>query len=80
MTVAGESSNGYNDCGLYLNGVNGSTSYGGDCALWEDSSTWNTSTKAGVTQFALAQMDTLGDWFFWTWKVSSTSSSPPNTS
>ncbi|KAJ7886829.1 glycoside hydrolase [Mycena olivaceomarginata] len=69
VTVAGEFSNGYNDCGLYLNGVNGSTSYGGDCALWEDSSTWNTSTKAGVMQFALAQMDTLGDWFFWTWKV-----------
>ncbi|KAJ7017163.1 glycoside hydrolase family 5 protein [Mycena alexandri] len=69
VTVAGEFSNGYNDCGLYLTGVNGSQSYGGDCSLWEDSSTWNTSVKAGVMQFALASMDALGDWFFWTWKI-----------
>ncbi|KAJ7355225.1 glycoside hydrolase [Mycena albidolilacea] len=69
VTVAGEWSNGYNDCGLYLNGVNGSHSYGGDCSLWEDSSTWNATVKAGVQQFALASMDALGDWFFWTWKI-----------
>ncbi|KAJ7846590.1 glycoside hydrolase superfamily [Mycena olivaceomarginata] len=54
VTVAGEFSSGYNDCGLYLNRVNGSTSYG-----------W-------VMPFALAQIDTLGDWFFWTWKIGNT--------
>ncbi|KAJ7185898.1 glycoside hydrolase [Mycena filopes] len=69
VTVAGEFSNGYNDCGLYLTGVNGTQSYGGDCALWEDSSSWNASVKTGVMQFALASMDALGDWFFWTWKI-----------
>ncbi|KAJ7035081.1 glycoside hydrolase family 5 protein [Mycena alexandri] len=68
VTVAGEFSNGYNDCGLYLTGVNGTQSYGGDCSLWLDSSTWNDTVKAGVQQFALASMDATQDWFFWTWK------------
>jgi hypothetical protein len=69
VTITGEFSNGYNDCVLYVRGVNGSTMYGGDCNFWEDSSTWNTTTIAGVREFALASMDALGDWFFWTWKV-----------
>ncbi|KAF7359593.1 Glycoside hydrolase family 5 protein [Mycena venus] len=69
VTVAGEFSNGYNDCGLYLTGVNGTQSYGGDCSLWLDASTWNDTTKAGVKQFALASMDATQDWFFWTWKI-----------
>ncbi|KAJ7481290.1 glycoside hydrolase family 5 protein [Mycena galericulata] len=69
VTVAGEFSNGYNDCGLFLTGVNGTQSYGGDCSLWMDSSTWNATVKAGVMEFALASMDAMQDWFFWTWKV-----------
>ncbi|KAK7017753.1 glycoside hydrolase family 5 protein [Favolaschia claudopus] len=70
VTIAGEFSNGYNDCGLYLQGVNGTTSYGGNCVEeWEDSSKWTAETKAGVKAFALASMDALGDWFFWTWKI-----------
>jgi len=69
VTVAGEFSNGYNDCGLYLTGVNGTQAYGGNCSLWEDASTWNDTTKAGVKQFALASMDATQDWFFWTWKI-----------
>ncbi|KAJ6565741.1 glycoside hydrolase superfamily, partial [Mycena sp. CBHHK59/15] len=69
VTVAGEFSNGYNDCGLYLTGVNGTTHYGVDCDLWQDSSTWNATVKAGVMQFALASMDTMQDWFFWMWKI-----------
>ncbi|KAJ7892517.1 glycoside hydrolase family 5 protein [Mycena olivaceomarginata] len=69
VTVAGEFSNGYNDCGLYLTGVNGTQSYGGDCSLWMDASTWNETTKAGIKQFALASMDATQDWFFWTWKI-----------
>ncbi|KAJ7132694.1 glycoside hydrolase family 5 protein [Mycena filopes] len=69
VTVAGEWSNGYNDCGLYLTGVNGTQHYGGDCSLWMDSSTWNATVKAGVQALAMASMDALGDWFFWTWKI-----------
>ncbi|KAJ7895010.1 hypothetical protein B0H13DRAFT_1885734 [Mycena leptocephala] len=34
VAVAGEFSNGYNDCGLYLTGVNGTQSYGGNRDLW----------------------------------------------
>ncbi|KAJ6552610.1 hypothetical protein DFH09DRAFT_1319059 [Mycena vulgaris] len=69
VAVAGEFSNGYNDCGLCLTGVNGSQHYGGDCALWEDSSTSNASVTAGVREFALASMVVVQDWFFWTWKI-----------
>ncbi|KAJ7071561.1 glycoside hydrolase [Mycena amicta] len=69
ITIAGEFSNGFNDCGLYLHGVNGTTTYGGDCNYWQDASQWNTSVKAGLEAFALGQMDALQDWFFWTWKI-----------
>jgi hypothetical protein len=40
-----------------------------DCTLWEDSSNWNETLKAGLLELALAQMDAMRDWFFWTWKV-----------
>jgi hypothetical protein len=69
VTMAGEFSNGFNDCALYLKGVPGSYSYGGNCDDWLDSSNWTLGTKAGIKNLALAQMDVLQDWFFWTWKV-----------
>ncbi|KAF8623392.1 hypothetical protein AX17_007430 [Amanita inopinata Kibby_2008] len=78
VTVAGEFSNGYNDCGLFLKGVQGTmgvTSYGGDCSYWEDASQWNETIKAGVQRFAMASMDALGDYFFWTWKIGNSSTS-----
>ncbi|KAF9014848.1 glycoside hydrolase [Hymenopellis radicata] len=61
FTYAGEWSNGYNDCGSH--------SYAGDCGAWEDATTWDDSTKAGVAAFNAAQMDALKDFFFWTWKI-----------
>ncbi|KAF5381908.1 hypothetical protein D9757_007571 [Collybiopsis confluens] len=69
VTVAGEFSAGYNDCGLFLKGVPGSSTYGGNCDLWQDASTWNATVKAGVKAFALASMDAMQNWFFWTWKI-----------
>jgi glucan 1,3-beta-glucosidase len=69
VTVAGEFSNGFNDCGLYLHGVGGVPTYGGNCDDWTDASNWNASTKAGIQAFAMASMDALQNWFFWTWKV-----------
>ncbi|KAF9449262.1 glycoside hydrolase family 5 protein [Macrolepiota fuliginosa MF-IS2] len=69
VTYAGEFSNGFNDCGLFLNGVGSSVSYGGDCGYWQDASLWNDTVKAGLKQFAMGSMDALGDWFFWTWKI-----------
>jgi hypothetical protein len=55
---------------LFLLGVGLSPSYGGNCSDWQDSSNWTAGTKAGLMAFASATMDALGDWFFWTWKVS----------
>ncbi|KAJ7054682.1 glycoside hydrolase family 5 protein [Mycena amicta] len=69
VTVAGEFSNGYNDCGLYVDGVNGTAQFVGDCTLFEDSTNWNASMKAGLMQFTLASMDATQNWFFWTWKI-----------
>jgi len=69
VTVAGEWSLGFNDCGLFLRGVNTPAVYGGDCAQWQDASGWDDATKAGLTALAMAQMDTFGDYFFWTWKI-----------
>lgn len=77
VTYAGEFSNGFNDCGLFLNGVHGATSYGGDCGFWQDASGWNDSVKAGLKHFAMASMDALGDWFFWTWKIANSTAGHP---
>ncbi|KAF8341007.1 glycoside hydrolase family 5 protein [Amanita rubescens] len=73
VTYSGEFSYGYNDCGLFLRGVQGSmgpTTYGGNCSFWEDSAQWNETTKAGIGRFGMASMDALRDYFFWTWKAS----------
>jgi glucan 1,3-beta-glucosidase len=69
VSIAGEFTASYNDCGLFVDGVGGTPSYGGNCDMWQDSSTWNASTKAGVMAFTLASMDALQNWFFWTWKA-----------
>lgn len=69
VTVAGEFSNGFNDCGLFIHGVGGVATYGGNCDDWTDSSNWDAATKAGIQAFAMASMDALQNWFFWTWKV-----------
>ena len=72
-TVAGEFSNAINDCGLYLIGVNQSANYGEGCEYWMDANGWSDATKEGLLNFALASMDALGDYFFWTWKVGNSS-------
>ena len=65
-----------NDCGLWVRGVGGEASYGGDCSPWEDASTWDDSVKSGLMQFALSSMDSLQNYFFWTWKVTLLNHSP----
>ena len=59
VTIAGEFSNAINDCGLFVNGVGGGHSYGGDCTLWTDSSLWNQTIVDGLHDFMLASMDAL---------------------
>ncbi|KAH7929557.1 glycoside hydrolase family 5 protein [Leucogyrophana mollusca] len=73
VTIAGEFSNGYNQCGLFLTGVGNDASYGDACALFLDASQWNATVKAGLQEFALASMDALQNYFFWTWKIGNSS-------
>lgn len=73
VTIAGEFSNGYNDCGLFLEGTTPYTPSYGDCTMWNDYTTWNDTIREGVMNFALASMDALQNYFFWTWKVGNSS-------
>jgi len=81
LTTAGEWSNAVTDCGLFLNGVGLGTRYEGDyadggawtrigsCEVWTDYASYTDDTKNAILQFALASMDALQDYFFWTWKI-----------
>ena len=87
MTTAGEFSNAVTDCGLFLNNVGEGTRYEGtyssggpwpsqgSCTPWTDWQSWDQTTKNGIMQFALASMDALQNWFFWTWKIGPSSQS-----
>ncbi|KAL4079041.1 glycoside hydrolase family 5 protein [Scleroderma citrinum] len=72
VSIAGEFSNGYNPCGLFVTGVPDNTLT--ECALFLDASQWNATMKAGLQEFAMASMDALQNWFFWTWKVGNSTS------
>ncbi|KAF5324525.1 hypothetical protein D9611_004572 [Ephemerocybe angulata] len=77
---AGEFSNAVNDCGLFLNEVNGGSRYEGDyirgtfprvgsCTTWTDYASYTPAMKDGLKKFAMASMDALQNYFFWTWKI-----------
>ena len=71
VNIAGEYSNGFNDCGFWLRGPgNDGVQKNPDCAFWGDYTNWNGTVKEGLKNFALASMDALMYPFFWTWKVS----------
>ncbi|KAG6334871.1 hypothetical protein ID866_4212 [Astraeus odoratus] len=85
LTGAGEWSNAVTDCGLWVNGVGLGTRYEGtypgdwpavgNCTTWTDWQNWDDTMKQGIMNFALASMDALQNWFFWTWKIGNSSSS-----
>ena len=87
LTAAGEFSNAVTDCGLWLNNVNEGTRYEGtyssggpwpsrgSCTEWTDWQNWDQTMKDGIKTFALASMDALQNWFFWTWKIGNSTSS-----
>ncbi|KAI0262189.1 glycoside hydrolase superfamily [Gloeopeniophorella convolvens] len=75
VTIAGEFSNGYNDCGLFINGVQGHPNFGGDCTPFIDWQNWNQTFKQGLLDFSLASMDATHNWWFWTWKIGNSSTS-----
>lgn len=82
LVIAGEWSLATNDCGLYLNGVGlgfryensdqadrSHPQYYGSCVPFDNWPSYSNSTKAAMKQSALAQMDALRNFFFWTWKI-----------
>ncbi|KIM22994.1 glycoside hydrolase family 5 protein, partial [Serendipita vermifera MAFF 305830] len=70
VITAGEWSVAVNDCGLFVTGVGAPVAYGGgDCTQWTNYETWDQATKDSLKTFALATMDALQNWFFWTWKI-----------
>ncbi|EGN96212.1 glycoside hydrolase family 5 protein [Serpula lacrymans var. lacrymans S7.3] len=84
LSTAGEFSNAVTDCGLYVNGIGLGTRYEGtytpgnwpavgSCDPWTDWQAWNSTMKEDIMQFALASMDALQNWFFWTWKIGNSS-------
>lgn len=84
LTHAGEFSNAVTDCGLYLNGVDLGTRFEGnytpgtwprigDCTPWTSWTTWDAGMKSDIETFALASMDALQNFFFWTWKIGNSS-------
>ena len=70
VSVAGEYSNGFNDCAFWLRGPMNTATLNPDCTFWTNYATWNDTVKEGLMNFALASMDALIYPFFWTWKVS----------
>ena len=66
--IAGEFSAAPNDCGLFMVGV-GVVSANPQCPEYDDWPNYTDEMKAGLLNMVLATMDSLGDWFFWTWKV-----------
>ncbi|KAL0562957.1 hypothetical protein V5O48_019121 [Marasmius crinis-equi] len=80
FSSAGEWSNAINDCGLWVNGIPEGTRYDGtytpskitavgSCDKWTDWEKYSDATKAEIKKFAMANMDGLQNWFFWTWKI-----------
>lgn len=74
INIAGEFSNGFNDCGFWLRGTEAPDTNNPDCAFWNDAGSWNDTVKEGLKNFALASMDALIYPFFWTWKINPTAS------
>lgn len=88
--VAGEWSAAVNDCGQWVNRVNGGSRYDGTfqgyngpnggpgaCNRWNDYRQWDQATKNGLRSVVMAEMDALQDFFFWTWKIGNSTGSIP---
>jgi aryl-phospho-beta-D-glucosidase BglC (GH1 family) len=72
IVVGGEWSLAINDCGLWVNGVGTTPNYAtayGSCADFDQWMNYNDTMKQGLYNYAVGQMDSLQNWFFWTWKI-----------
>lgn len=52
-----------------MTGVQGAPTFAGDCTQWDHWENWDQATKNQLLQFAMTSMDSLQNWFFWTWKI-----------
>jgi len=74
LAIAGEWSAAINDCGFWVEAIGLESTYetalgAGACDKWNDWQSWNQTLRDDLMQFAKAQMDSLYNWFFWTWKI-----------
>ncbi|KZV62971.1 glycoside hydrolase family 5 protein [Peniophora sp. CONT] len=73
VTITGEFSDTFNDCGTYVRGV-GTNSTNPQCPEYNDYKNYNDTMKQGLTNFITAEYSAFNDWFFWTWKIGEASS------
>ncbi|RXW21692.1 hypothetical protein EST38_g4161 [Candolleomyces aberdarensis] len=69
VTVAGSFSAAFVDCGLFVNGVREKTTYQGDCQHWDRYEVYDWKVADSLRNYVAAQMDSLSDYFFYTWKI-----------
>ncbi|EJD37873.1 glycoside hydrolase [Auricularia subglabra TFB-10046 SS5] len=69
LTIAGEWSLGFNDCGQYIWGLRDAPKTTNCDVAWNDYTKWTPETKRKLKSFAMSHMEALGNFFFWTWKV-----------
>ncbi|TFK63908.1 glycoside hydrolase [Pluteus cervinus] len=68
ITLGGQFNGAVNDCGLWITGIGSATTYT-NCTGQDDYTTWTPDTINTLKQGALAGMDALQNWFFWTWRI-----------
>ncbi|KAI0029788.1 glycoside hydrolase family 5 protein [Vararia minispora EC-137] len=73
VTITGEFTGTFNDCGLFVSGV-GANSTNPQCPEYDDWRNFNATMKEGLANFVRASYDAFGDWFFWTWKIGAAAS------
>ena len=69
VTISGEFSASYTECGLFLSGAQDNSTVQGNCTTFIEWQNWNQTFIEGIRVFAEAEMDALQNWWFWTWKV-----------
>ncbi len=69
VTISGEFSSSYTECGLFLSGTQNAATDQGACLPFIQWQNWNQTFKDGIRDFTMAEMDALQNWWFWTWKV-----------
>lgn len=75
VTTAAEFSLGFNDCGFMLHSTADDHTTK-DCTQWDQWENYTPTMKQNLMTFAMANMDALQHWFFWTWKIGPKANDP----